>query len=235
MPVPPYQRAPISPRRSHSIQERDASRVFYQEDFYTDQAPHAWAEFDIASGSVVYSGHCGVLGLRTGAADAEGAHGFHFNDVRQFNLKAELFVEFRAGFALNVEPRISQHTVWLGVSGDFNQDPDSIDVGAWFKWSGSRLLTIETDDTTNNNNNVATNLAVPVAQEYAIFQIDFRHLHDVKFLVNGNDVLPETTLDMTNLTDAEALMQPLIYVYKADGSGTAGPNVDHFKAWQRRE
>ena len=67
-----------------------------------------------------------------------------------------------------------------------------------------------------------------------VCRIDTTDITDVKFYVNGARVAAGTTFDMSNLTDAEGIMQPYFSLDKASGTGQGALQIDYFKAWWNR-
>ena len=119
------------------------------------------------------------------------------------------------------------------MNGDHDLDYDSSTEHAWFNLDGSAAVVAETDDTTNNNDDVATGITVAVA-DWNTFQIDFNHLADVKFYINGTPVAGTTTFDMSNLTAAESYMQPYFGMAKTSDVGLGQMYIDYIKFWSAR-
>lgn len=154
----------------------------------------------------------------------------YWGDERGFNLKGKGAIEFAV--RIPVAPTLVSEMVF-GVAGAHNAVFDSITEGAWFKVDGSLAIQAETDDTTNNNDDKATGVTADIAA-YNIFLIDFKELADVKFYIDGARVASGITFDMSNLTDAEAVMQPYFAAAKASGAGLGSWRIDYCKLWGER-
>ena len=167
-----------------------------------------------------------VIDIDNNAEDAV----IYWGNQRAINLKAGAVFECRA--KLSVIPTLTTEIVF-GMAGDHNLDKDSITEGAWFKFDGSAAAVAESDDTTNNNDDIATGVTV-ATNEYRIYRIDFTNLAKVLFFIDGVGVATGTTLDMSNLTDSEAIMQPYISMDKGGDVGVATFDIDYVRVWSRR-
>lgn len=142
---------------------------------------------------------------------------------------------FEARVALAVLPTASV-TVVFGMVDDHHLDKDTVASSAWFRLQGTngdRVL-VETDDTTNNNDDVDTGLDI-VAAAYHYYRIDFGDLSDVRFYIDGDRVGAGTTFDMSNLSAAEAVMQPYFSLDKGSGTPVGTMDVDYVRIWSNRE
>lgn len=169
-----------------------------------------------------------VLAL-TATSEAQDAV-LYMGDNKNFNTKAKASVEFRVN--VSVLPTTGVACVF-GLAGDHNLDKDTITEGAWFRMQASGAVLAETDDTTNNNDDVSTGHTA-VAGTYDVYRIDFHDLTDVRFYINGDHVATGTTFDMSNLSDAEAVMQPYMSIDKASGTGVGTIAVDYVRVWSAR-
>jgi hypothetical protein len=151
-------------------------------------------------------------------------------DQRQFNVKAGLVFECRIDVA--VLPTLTGQAVF-GMSGDHNLDKDATTEAAWFKLDGSGAVLAETDDTTNNNDDIATGVTA-VPGTYNIYRIDFTDISNVLFYIDGVAVATGTTFDMSNLTDAEGLMQPYFSLDKGADAGVGTLDLDYVRIWSER-
>jgi len=151
-------------------------------------------------------------------------------DQRQFNVKAGLVFECRINVA--VLPTLTGQAVF-GMCGDHNLDKDAATESAWFKLDGSGAVLAETDDTTNDNDDTATGVTA-VAGTYNIYRIDFTDISDVKFYIDGARVSGSTTFNMSNLSDAEGLMQPYFSLDKGADAGLGTLDLDYVRIWSER-
>ena len=149
---------------------------------------------------------------------------------RQFNTKAGLVFECRIDMAVLPTTGVA---VVFGMNGDHNLDKDASTEHAWFRLQASGAVLAETDDTTNNNDDIATGVTA-VAGTYNTYLIDFTNIADVRFYIDGASVATGTTFDMSNLTDAEGLMQPYFSLDKASGTGVGTIDLDYVRIWSQR-
>ena len=152
-----------------------------------------------------------------------------WGDQRQLNVKAGLVFECRLNVA--VAPGTGVRAVW-GMAGAHNLAKDSVTEQAWFSLDAGLALKAESDDTTNNEDDVT--VSTIVAGDYHIYRIDFTDISDVRFYLDGVNVATTTTFDMSNLTDAEGLMQPYFSLDKASGTGLGTFDIDYVRIWSER-
>ena len=98
---------------------------------------------------------------------------------------------------------------------------------------GSGAVLAESDDTTNNNDDISTGVTA-VAGTYNIYRIDFTNIADVLFYIDGAAVATAQTFDMSNLTDAEGLMQPYFSLDKGADAGLGTLDLDYVRIWSER-
>lgn len=178
---------------------------------------------------------CGVIDMiidnDNNAEDAV----LYWGDQRGIDLYQHANIEF--GLAIQVLPTggapATGTTIVFGLAGDHNLDKDTITEGVWFRLQGAADLLCESDDTTNNNDDVDTGIDL-VATVYHTFRIDCFAIADVKFFVDGARVCSGTTFDMSNLTAAEAIMQPYISLDKAANVQVGTVRLDYIKVWSSR-
>ena len=154
----------------------------------------------------------------------------YWGNNRGVNLKAAAQIEFRA--RVTVLPTLTSQIV-MGLAGDHNLDKDAVTEAAWFKFDGSGVALCETDDTTNNNDDKTTGITVTTAQ-WKVYKIDFSNLADVQFYIDGVHVVTGTTFNMSNLTDAEAVMQPYFSIDKGADAGLGNLDIDYVRTWSKR-
>ncbi len=167
-----------------------------------------------------------VLDVDSNAEDAV----IYWGDQKGINVKAAAVIEIRA--QLTVIPTLTAQIV-LGLSGDHNLTKDSVTEHAWFKFDESAAALAESDDTTNDNDDIATGVTV-LTSEYRIYKIDLSNLADVRFYIDGVGVAEGTTFDMSNLTDAEAIMQPYVSMDKGADAGLGTFDIDYVRVWSKR-
>ena len=154
----------------------------------------------------------------------------YWGNNRGVNLKATAQIEFRA--RVTVLPTLTSQIV-MGLAGDHNLDKDAVTEAAWFKFDGDGIAVAESDDTTNNNDDIATGVTV-LTTEWRVYRIDFSVLSDVRFYIDGAAVALATTFDMSNLTDAEAVMQPYFSIDKGADAGLGNLDIDYVRTWSKR-
>lgn len=169
----------------------------------------------------------GVCRLLMDTNDEPEDSGIYMNDIRVFDLNADLVCEFRVDAAVVMGTGVR---CVFGMAGDHNLDKEAITEAAWFSMSASAVLNVETDDTTNNTD-AATGITMAAGTVY-ICKIDFRTLADVKFYIDGARVAASTTFDMSNLSTSEAMMQPYASLDKAGGLAALGTlDISDVKIW----
>lgn len=174
---------------------------------------------------------CGVISLGLDAdSNAEDAV-LYWNNIRGVPVDAGCVFECRA--RASVLPTTGVACVF-GMAGDHNLDKDTVAENAWFRLQASGALLCETDDTTNDNDDVSAGMTL-VATDWHVYKIDFTNIADVRFYVDNAQVGSATTFDMSNLTSAEALMQPYFSLDKASGTGVGTLLVDYVRIWSFRE
>lgn len=219
-----------------SIRGAAENLVYFEEDFLGDATiPEIWStvEVELNAAMAVVDAEAGI-GILRAAFDsdviAEDA-ALHMDDVRPFDVSKALLFECR--LAVGVLPTLTAQIVF-GMAGDHNLDKDAVTEHAWFKLDGDGVLLCETDDTTNDNDDEDADSTTLVATEFHVFQIDFRTLADVRFYFDGANVGTGATFDMSNLTAAEAFMQPYFSLDKGADAGLGTLDVDYIKIWCER-
>lgn len=228
---------------------------FYMSDTFETVNVHAPASFEdeflgtatLVDGTTIWSVvDVSVLGATTPARVADGENGvisimldgqnedqdsiIYWGDEKGINFKDGCIFEFRAN--VSVLPT-GVATLVAGIAGDHNLVKDTVTEGAWFRWDGSGALDVESDDTTNNNDDVTTGLTT-VAGAWHIYRIDSTVNTDVKFFVDGVRVAKGTTFDMSNLSDAEGIMQPYFSLDKTGSADLGTLQIDYVRAWWKR-
>lgn len=153
----------------------------------------------------------------------------YMGDIRQFDVTKNVLIEMR--LAVHVIPTLTTEIVW-GMAGDHNLAYDSITEQAFFNLDGSAALRVQIDDTTNDKDEDASTTLV--ADAWHVYTIDFREISDVMFFVDGVQVATGTTYDMSNLTAAEAYMQPYLGLAKTGDAGLGSIDIDYVKIWCNR-
>ncbi len=169
------------------------------------------------------------LMMAVGSNEAQDS-GIYWADQTPISLYNDVQIEFR--LALHDAIGAATQAMW-GVEGAHNADGDTVDESAWFRVQGDQVLTVETDDTTNDEDTVATGITL-VADEFHIFRIDFANMADVKFYVDGVRVGQATTLDMTNLSAIEAMIQPIIKLDHGAVAQAGSIYLDSVRIWGTR-
>lgn len=230
----------VDPARAQAIYQSERT-VFFGDDFLGANVLQAeagseglWEVVEVAlnAGIDTLDGeNGGVVRLAMDAdVNAEDAV-LYWNDVRGMDVSKRLLFECRA--RLTVLPTLTGQVVF-GMAGDHDLDKDAITEAAWFKFDGSGAALAESDDTTNNNDDVATSVTATTSA-WHVYQIDFNDLSDVKFYIDGKREASGTKFDMSNLSAAEALMQPYISLDKGADAGVGTFDVDYVKIWCDRE
>jgi len=149
-----------------------------------------------------------------------------------WDISKGLIIEFRINIATLGTDETEMH---FGVLGEAIVDQQQIssadDVGehAVFSFDGGGLCTINTDDATNQTTAVTTGITV-VAGAWHVYRIDFTVQADVKFYIDGVQVIPATTVMMDDI--ASPLVQPAMICQKNNGAGLGVVQIDYVKVWQ---
>ena len=221
------------------------AHVKYEEDFHglsliaeETGSPGRWETVEVALNTAIglladyENGAVSLLfDVDSNAEDAV----LYWGDNRGVNLKAAAQIEFRA--RVTVLPTLTAQIV-MGMAGDHNLDPDTLTESAWFKFDESGVALCETDDTTNDNNDIAAGVTV-LTTEWHVYRIDFSVLTDVRFYIDGVHVASadsgtDTTFDMSNLSDSEAVMQPYFGMDKGADAGLGNLDIDYVRVWSKR-
>lgn len=120
----------------------------------------------------------------------------------------------------------------IGLASAFNATFDSVASNMWFKYAASLAALVETDDGTTDDDDNSTGVTSTTGTYY-LFTVDARDLSDIKFYINNDQVLAGTNFSATALT-VSSLLQPMIALQKASGTGTISVSVDHILCqWDR--
>lgn len=173
----------------------------------------------------------GVLTLTNAAQAQEADIGASGNSL-DWDISKGLIIEFRANLATLPTDEAEMH---LGVLGEAIVDQQQIssadDVAehAVFSFDGSGLCRINTDDATNETTAVTTGITV-IAGAWHVYRIDFTDDADVKFYIDGVQVISTTTVMMDDI--ASPLVQPAMINQKNAGAGEGIMQIDYVKIWQ---
>ena len=169
-------------------------------------------------------------------SDDNAEHGtLYWGDNNHLDLSKGLIFETRLTFAiLPTTGTEIVEAVW-GLADDDNAVLDSVATNAWFKVisSAQTALLYESDDGDTDDNDNAAGITL-VAGTYNIFRIDATDVTNVRFFVDGVHV---GSTAMSNLTAAEAMVQPYFTVMKAvsaNNTGTGTMYIDYCRVWQNR-
>jgi len=233
-PVPAYEPARFG-SAAKSANRTTEGHVFFEDDFRGTGLNDAWNTVETAGASVTLPTQIpGGGGLARMALTAVGQLQdavIYFGDMLQLDPSEQLLLECRASFS--VAPTSGSHAlIGMGSNHFAAGNKGSMTHNMWFRLSGDLALLIETDDNVTNNDQVATTETLVLDQFYT-FQIDLEHREDVRFLLDGKRLLPQTTFDMSGLSSS-TLLQPYIAIYKTSGTNAGTLDVDYFKAWQGR-
>jgi len=200
-----------------------------------------WSVVDVSVGgdaapARVADGENGQVEIKLAANNEDEDSVLYWGDERGINVKDGCIWEARINVA--VLPTLTAEAVF-GLCGDHNLVKDDATEAVWFKLDGNGTLVLESDDTTNDNSDVAA--ATPagvattiVAGTWYNFRIDTTVNTDVRFYVDGVNVGSATTFDISNLTDAEGIMQPYFSLDKTGDVGVGTIYIDRVAAWWNR-
>jgi len=149
-----------------------------------------------------------------------------------WDISKGLIIEFRINIATLPTDEAEMH---FGVLGEAIVDQqqissaDDVDEHCVFSFDGAGLCKINSDDATNETTAVTTGITV-VAGVYHVYRMDFTDDADVKFYIDGVQVIPATTVMMDDI--ASPLVQPAMIAQKNAGTGLGVVRIDYIRAWQ---
>jgi hypothetical protein len=196
-----------------------------------------WTKKDTGVGNVpaaiLANQHGGVVQMGLDATNEKQEAGLYMGDALNWNLDKGPIIEI--GAAIHTTPT-GQAEIYFGLANAYVEGPIAeADAGptvhAFFCFDGALACKIFTDDTSNDNDAVATGVTV-VEDALHIFRIDATNPADVKFFIDGVQVAPATTFDMS--TGANVVLQPFIMVHKETGTGLGVLYVDFVRIWSPR-
>ena len=192
-----------------------------------------WNVLDVgnATEAIVVDSANGLFRLHMHATGEDEDAILYHGDQRNFNMGNGLIFETKIDMA--TLPTLGTRGV-VGMAGNTAADKDALLESAWFKWSGSGAVLVETDDTENETSNVATGVTC-VAGTPNIYRIDFTTLANTKFFIDGVRVCASTTFDMSALAGAELILQPYFSFDKATpNEGLGDMDIDYVKILSNR-
>lgn len=147
--------------------------------------------------------------------------------TKRIRFTARIKIDTTAAGGLSADDRIV-----IGVASARNATLDSIVDHAWFRMEGANQnILCETDDGTTDNNDNDTG-ADWVEATYVTLTIDIDKQADVRFLVDGVDVTPETMNTSAAVTGD--VLQPYIEIQKDGGTETHQLDIDYVEvSWLR--
>lgn len=204
--------------------------VFYDDFLGNALDTFKWGARDTAGGgeAVVADAPNGALGLALDATNEAQLAGVDWADQRTLTLNQGLI--FEARFRLSVLPTGAVIAV-VGLEGDHNAAVDTVAESIWFRADGNGVITIENDDTANETSKVATGTTLTTG-DWITVRIDCTDIADVKFYINGANVAPATTFNMS--TVATLALQPVARISKGVATTVGTIQVDFVRIWQNR-
>jgi len=209
--------------------------VSYYEDFLGDGGalPDEWTAVDVsATGNttplISADAGNGIFRFPLDATSEAQESGMTWGDQRSLVLNQGLIFEARV--ALATLPTLASEAVW-GLAGDKNAVADTVAESIWFKADGDGVIVAEYDDTSHTADDIATGVTL-TAGTFAIFRIDCTDIAACRLYINGAQVAPATTFDMSQV--AALKLQPYFHIAKASGAGLGILDVDYVRVWQQR-
>lgn len=229
------------------------SQLFFGDDFLgyklnkfvtAEQTGAWWGSTEVKTGgtvtvAVLEDTPNGVASVAIDNTDEAQVAALHCGDNLCLSLKQGLMFEARVTF--HVLPTTGTETVQsvFGLASAHNNTLDSIATNAWFRVESAAQTALlwETDDGNTDDDDNAVSGVTLVADTYHIYRIDCTNLA-TGILFYVDNALVGTSGDMlTNLTDAEAKVQPYFNVSKAKSAANTGTGtmyVDYVRVWQNR-
>ena len=153
----------------------------------------------------------------------------YFADQLNFDVTKGLVFETRV--KLSVLPSVAAARAVFGLQAAYNAAPDSVGFYLEFGATGSGAINVRNQDGTTQAS-TASGVTV-LATEWHIYRIDTTDVTNIRFYIDGTDVTPATAVPFV-ATGASAVLQPVVQVYKASGTGVASAVVDYVKVWTNR-
>ena len=157
-------------------------------------------------------------------------------DNKMWNIDKGLVFECR--LAVSVLP--NQHSeILIGVQNDTYASgsnrvaaADEVDKHAFFVLDGAASVLIYTDDgTVECSAALDTGIDMTAsATAFKIFKIDFTNSADVKFYIDGVQIVTTSAVKMN--TTANLLVQPVVVVLKPHEAGVGTIVIDYVRLWQ---
>lgn len=230
----PYQ---VDPNRDFSIYESFRRELVYYEEFngLYDPAPSPWGvvetalNTDIACEAQQHLGYCRIV-IDSDVNVEEGT--LYWGDFLSFDISQNMFYETRCRL-----PTLPNGTTEISFGMTANNNTGAgglagITQFAVFHFDGDGVARAITDDTDGATESVTGVTATNTAWHH--YGIDFQDLQDVKFYIDGKREAAGTTFDLTALSAAEAILQPLYKADKTATNATGTIDIDYIKIWADR-
>jgi hypothetical protein len=123
----------------------------------------------------------------------------------------------------------------FGLASAQNDTLDSVASHAWFRLSGSQVLTLESDDGTTDNDDKTTGVTLTDDTFYE-FMVDATVRTDVKFYYRASTAEQWTRLGNQGVTFTvdSAALQPFVQIQKAADTNTDAVRIDYVSvSWDR--
>lgn len=181
----------------------------------------------------------GVVQITLDSDDITSQGVLYFGDQLCLSMKQNLIFEARVLLPVLPAAGGGEHSraIW-GLASATNAVYDTVAINAWFRVesAANTALLWETDDGNTDDDDNAAGVTLTNAA-WHIYRIDCRDLaNGIKFYVD--DVLKGTSGDMlTNLTDAEAKVQPYFSMGKTKAAANTAVGtmyIDYVRLWQDR-
>ena len=205
--------------------------VVFRHQFFGNAIDPLWTVLDVsvlgnAAPGLVDGVGGGAVAINLDSQAEEQDSGIYFNDVRPFDVKANLVCEFRVRATVVMGTGVR---CVFGLAAAHNLVKDDVATAAWFSMTASAVLSAQTDDTSNDES--ATTGTTMGTGTWYICRVDFTTLADVTFWIDGTQVATGTTFDMSNLTAGEAMMQPYAMIDKASGGDLGTLQISDITIW----
>lgn len=175
----------------------------------------------------------GILCMQLDADNNAEVCSVDFGDQKCFDLKSGLVYEARVN--LGVLPSGAGVVAVWGLGSARNDDVDAVATNVIFRAEANGAILWETDDGDTDDDDNATGVTV-LTSDWKVYRIEIlqtaANVATAYFYIDGALVGTGT---LGALSDAEALVQPILQIYKSATTRVGTMNVDYVKIWQNRQ
>ena len=121
----------------------------------------------------------------------------------------------------------------VGVGSARADNTDNVAISAYFGLTGANTsIGVECDDATNET--AVTNSGRTLGTTYKVLAIDMQNTSDIRFLVDGERVLPNTTFTIGSFNTSTPCVCPQFQIQKTASTAADGVTIDYVYVSGRR-